>query len=162
MIFERKELEFIAEKYSKENNIDRDIVFSIISVESGWNPFVSRYEPHTDKYVYNAYSFANFCGITMQTEELAQKHSYGLGQLMGYVLRDLGHKTLLSEAFIPEVNIKYMTKFLKHKIEKYGNETDVIAAYNAGSPRKTEGGMFFNQKYVDKVYYFLNSFRKLK
>ncbi len=161
-MWNKKELEILADKYAKESNIDTDLVYSIISVESGWNPFVSRYEPHTDKYVYNAYSFADKCGITMQTEELAQKHSYGLGQLMGFVARDLGHKTLLSELFIPEVNLRYMMKFLKHKLEKYGDEASAIAAYNAGSPRKTDGGMFFNQKYVDKVYYFLNSFRKLK
>ena len=162
MIYEKKELEFLATKHAKENNLDPDLVFSIITVESGWDTFVSRFEPSVDKYVFNTLTHSSNCRITQMTEDLAQKHSYGLGQIMGFLAREMGHKECLSQLFIPEINLSYMCRFIKKQLERYGFETDAVAAYNAGSAHKLDSGMYRNQQYVDKVYKFLNAYRRLK
>ena len=154
-------LENLAAKYASDFNIDHDLVYSIINVESGWNPYAMRFEPNY-KWLYEYRVYAGLLNITEQTEETLQKMSYGLFQLMGALCREYGFKEELVKLCDPEINLKYGCMHLKKLINKYSNEQDVIAAYNAGTPRKTEGGLFYNQKYVDKVYSFLNAFRKLK
>lgn len=126
-------------------------------VESGGNPYVMRFEP---KYIYTLTpaQYAQSLGITRETEEMLQKHSWGLVQCMGSVCRELGHKGHLTELLDKELNLDFGARKIKSLLQKY-DERSAIAAYNAGSPRKTPGGNFVNQVYVDKVYGYLNTLR---
>lgn len=157
----KKELEQIATKHSKENNLDPDLIFSIISVESGWNAYAMRYEP-AYRWLYYPRMFAEKLAITEFTEEHLQKFSYGLMQIMGAVCREYGFEKELVRVIEPENNLNIACKFIKKLFDKYGNENDVISAYNQGSNKKTKTGSYLNQLYCDKVHSFLRSYRRLK
>jgi len=159
-MWNKKELETLAEKYAKESNIDTDLVYSIISVESGWNVYAMRYEP-TYKWLYYPRVFAEKLAITEFTEEHLQKFSYGIMQLMGAVCREYGFEKELVKMIEPENNLIIGCKFIKKLFDKYGNENDVISAYNQGSNKKTETGSYKNQLYCDKVHSFLRNYRRL-
>lgn len=142
------------------NKLDLFLLASIIQVESAGNDLAVRYESKWS-YVYNAESFAKNCGITKQTEKFMQSCSYGLMQIMGTVARELGlHDIPLSVLFNPEKNLEYGCKKLNDLFYRYKDETDIVSAYNQGSPRKTKGGMYLNQTYVDKVCKRLHELRK--
>ena len=88
--------EFI-KTYAKE---DSDLVKAIITQESGWNAFAIRYE-QTYQYLFNPDEFAKKNKVTLSTEINTQKMSWGLGQIMGAVARELGFEgsmPLLSDA----------------------------------------------------------------
>lgn len=143
-----------------DNQINWEVLASICSVESGGNPHVMRYEPNY-RWTYNVNQFAHSLGITVQTEEQLQKHSMGLCQIMGGLARsELGFKDHLSKLLDPKVNLDLGAKHLSKLLKKY-DEIDAIAAYNAGSPRKSAGGHYENQPYVNKVVSRLNDLRGL-
>ena len=86
----------------------------------------------------------------MDTELIAQKTSWGLMQVMGTVARELGHRGWLSELCEPERGIYYGCLHLKKLMDRHGNLSDTVAAYNAGSPRRDVNGKYVNQEYVDR------------
>jgi len=161
LLWTKPQLESLAIETAKKYNLDPDIVTSIITVESAWNVYAMRYEP-AYKYLFYPRVCSSNLGITEFTEEALQKMSYGLFQIMGAVCREYGFKEELIKMCEPENNLNFGCIYLKKLFDKYGKEQDVIASYNAGSPRLTEGKMYSNQRYVDKVYTILNEKRKLK
>lgn len=144
-----------------KNGISWEVLASICSVESNGDSKTMRYEPNY-KWTYNVNQFANSLGITPATEEMLQKHSMGLCQIMGGLARsELGLKGHLTELLDKRVNLDLAAKHLSKLMKKYSEE-EAIAAYNAGSPRRTQsGGHFVNQGYVNKVYSRLNDLRKI-
>ena len=124
-------------------------VGAMIMTESGGERLSMRYEPHY-KYLYHPRDFSQKLGITVETEEVLQKSSFGLTQFMGAVAREFGFNGLLPELFNIEKNIEYGCRALKKHYQNYGNIHDSIASYNAGSVRKTPGGFYENQKHVDR------------
>lgn len=144
--------------------IDPDIISAIILTESGGNTWAVRYEPMY-KWVLGVTAIREYSeaiGITVETIMISQKMSFGLMQIMYAIALDeydfRGSPTMLCE---PSVGIDYGCRHLRKFIDRYGasNESDYISAYNQGSARKTEGGMYWNQKYVDKVYKHLREIR---
>lgn len=116
-------------------NVPVALVKATIQQESNWNPSAYRREPkHQDA-------------------------SWGLMQVMLATAREVtGNKDLTASQLLqPEFNILVGTKFLGQLLKRYGgNLKNVIAAYNAGSPRFDAKGNYENQDYVDNVYnYFL-------
>ena len=87
------------------------------------------------------------------TERQDQMTSWGLMQVMGAVARELGHTGPLSDLLDPPTGLFYGCLHLRRFRAKYDIWPDVIAAYNAGSPRRVAGqiGPYVNQSYVDKV-----------
>lgn len=85
----------------------------------------------------------------------AQQASWGLMQVMGAVARERGFRgPYLTRLCRPEVSLDYGCKQLKAHADRYAENqgwSAVIAAYNAGSPRRVPTGQFENQAYVDKV-----------
>lgn len=109
-----------------------------------------------------------------------QEHSYGLGQLLSSTalwmlqtpvrfplpdrLREQAKRTIeemptKGEAAFnsllhnPEMNIYLTAAYLRYQYDRYdGNITDAVAAYNAGSVRKTSTGSYVNQGHVDKFH----------
>ena len=149
----------MVEKAAQCEGLDLNLVKAIITVESSWDPKVSRYEPHW-KYLYFVREFAEKNQITVETETVLQSMSIGLMQIMGGVARELGFEGNLSELFKPETNLFYGCKKLKQVVKKYSEELDVISSYNQGSPRMTDGKMYKNFQYVDKVSAVLRELRE--
>ena len=127
---------------------DSDLIHAIILTESAGDPLAMRYEPGFRWTVQDPDGRPRTC--TVKTEERLQMFSFGLMQIMGATARDLGFKGWLSELLDPKVNIKYGTLLLISLSKRYQGD-DIIASYNAGSPRFTTSGDYVNQEYVDKV-----------
>jgi peptidoglycan lytic transglycosylase len=50
----------------------------------------------------------------------------------GIALRTGGHKFVVSDLYDPEINVRYGAWYLRHLLDKYGDEETALAAYNAG------------------------------
>ena len=147
---------------SNSTELDWRLVSSIIMIESACNTWRPRFEP-AYKWLYFARDIAPIAGVTYETMEVMQKTSWGLMQVMGAVAYELGlpHDQVPTQLCLPHIGIDYGCRLLTKLFQRYNSETDVIAAYNAGSPRKTSGGMYANQRYVDKVWQRLTELRAL-
>lgn len=144
------EIWFLVCKIAKEFELDHSLVASIVMVESAGNTYAMRFEPLW-KYNFEIQNFAHKSGSSIPTEEVAQSTSWGLMQVMGTVAREHGHTGFLPALCNPETGLRYGCIHLKKKMERFGR-IEGVAAYNSGSPRKTEAGAFTNQDYVDKVF----------
>jgi soluble lytic murein transglycosylase len=76
----------------------------------------------------------------------------------GIAIRTGGTKFHTSDLYNPEINIRYGSWYLRHLLDKYGDEKDALAAYNAGQRNvdewRAEGeGIQFpeTRAYVDRV-----------
>lgn len=147
--------------YIKSLGVDVSLVNALIHVESGGNPFRTRFEPASDRYLYFYREHASRLWLTPETERINQMQSWGLMQVMGFVAREHNYDDYLVKLCDPKLGLLYGVKHIKKFLGKYGNEPDAIAAYNAGSARKNPSGMYINQPYVDKVNIKLLELRKL-
>lgn len=141
-------------------DIDPHIIDAIFLIESSWNPWVVRYERNW-KYFNNVDDFAKFHRITAASEEICQKMSWGLGQVMGGTARFHGFTGMLTELTDPETNMQLVCKVFKNLQRTHLRLSDQAAAYNAGSVFKLDDGKYRNQDYVDKfmrAYFALNDF----
>lgn len=78
--------------------------------------------------------------------------SYGLMQVLEGTARDLGLTGAPSRMYDPDTGIYYGTRYLAKQWTRYRGDVErVIAAYNAGTARKTAAGTWTNQAYVDFV-----------
>ena len=129
-----------------------ELVYAICQVESSLNPSATRHEPHYRWLVGDHETMSH-------TERHDQMTSWGLMQVMGAVARELGHTGPLSDLLNPATGLFYGCLHLRRFKAKYEVWPDVIAAYNAGSPRRVAGqiGPYVNQSYVDKVLAAWNS-----
>lgn len=123
---------------------------------NGADIFISRW-----KYYTNVGNWAQRVGITAETEYVLQATSWGLMQVMGSVARELGFSKSLVEMLKPRNSVFYGCKKLKQLRSRYSKESDIIAAYNAGSVIMKQSGMYMNQGYVDKVWQHLHRLRQL-
>ena len=142
---------------AKDYQLDVGIVAAIVWQESRGSIYAARYETNY-KYLVRPDHFAKLLNISQVTEEVQQKTSYSLMQIMGGTARWLGMDGALPSLFKPECNLYWGCKYLAYLQNKYGPGTDLVAAYNAGSPRKTAGGLYENEAYVDAV---MNYYRDL-
>lgn len=123
-----------------------ELVYAICQVESSLNPLATRYEPNFRWLVGNIDTMTPL-------ERQGQMTSWGLMQVMGSVARELGFQGPFEELLQPTHGLFYGCLHLRRFKAKYNEWPDVIAAYNAGSPRRVMGsvGAYVNQPYVDKV-----------
>lgn len=129
------------------------LVKAICKQESGFDEDAYRYEPN--------YRYLVGDSLTMnETERFGQKVSWGLMQTMGGVMREHGFmsKWFTRACSEPAIALRYGMLHLRMYQKRYGDWYDVIAAYNAGSPRKNEQGKYVNQGYVDSVVKHWRSF----
>ena len=159
--FEVPELRQMATEEALAQAVDPDLVAAIVTVESSWRPEASRYEPNW-KYLFFVKEWSEKTGVAYEEELAHQTMSLGLMQIMGSVARELGYDKRLCQLFEPRWNLRFGVMKLKTLLNKYPSETDVISSYNQGSPRKTAGGHYQNQAYVDAVSNVLRDARKLK
>jgi soluble lytic murein transglycosylase-like protein len=144
---------------AKAEGIDPELYLAICTVESSLNPVAVRFEPHY-KWTVHPADWATRFHVSAATEEALQKFSYGASQIMGAVMREYGYGKHLA-LWIADLKapIQMGAKHLKKFLIRHGQEDEAVASYNAGSPRRTAGGMFVNQGYVDKVYTELRRLR---
>lgn len=112
-------------------NVEPAQIRAHIKAESNWDPSASRYEAHLND------------------------SSLGLMQVLLKTAREQsGNKNLTATQLLdPKTNIDVGTKYIAYQLKRYGgNVKDAIAAYNAGSAKKTSSGLYTNQAYVDKVH----------
>lgn len=124
-------------------------------VESSGDVNAWRYEPQF-KGLFETHKYAQLCHTTEVTEVHGQMFSYGLMQVMGATLRRLNFSEPFAKAFDPTTNLHYGATLLTQLKRQYSDMNDVIAAYNAGKPRKNAEGFYLNQAYVDKVLKLYN------
>lgn len=144
--------------------LDMNLVAAICQHESVGVNYKTRYEANTpDSYLQFYRDYASKLEISHNTERLAQMHSHGLMQVMGYNIRHYGFQGYLSEICAnPDLAIYYGCRHLRYLSEKCHSEDEIVSAYNFGHVSRTKGGMFLNQKtYVDKVYFYLRELRRL-
>jgi soluble lytic murein transglycosylase-like protein len=131
------------------------LVHAIVQTESSGDPWAYRYEPAFYKnYIHNK-PFKTFGFLSVETEMNGLATSWGLMQVMGVVARERGYtRAYLSELCKPEYGLEYGCRQLKNLENRFMDGygwNGVIAAYNAGSPRRDQTGAFLNQSYVTKV-----------
>lgn len=149
-------LELITE-YALKYDLEPAIVYGVCMRESTMNQFSYRYEPDYRWTVDPKSVKERNCSAT--SEEMLQKTSLGLMQVMGAVFREYGFRGWLPMVFAdPELQLDYGCKHLARKLNKYGLHAG-IAAYNSGVPRRIAGGKFENQAHVDAVLAFAESYQ---
>ncbi len=96
----------------------------------------------------------------------------GLMQLLpstaeGIALHTGGSKFRVSDLDNPEINVRYGSWYLRHLLDKYGNEQLALAAYNAGQAnvdrwRAAGEGIQFGETrhYVSRVEHLKRVYRK--
>jgi soluble lytic murein transglycosylase-like protein len=145
------EIETCAQRFS----LPAKLIHAIIQVESSGNPWAIRFEPAFKKLYLDGRAWKVFGPISHDTELVARATSFGLMQVMGQVARERGFEgVFLTELCKPMTGIEYGCRQLKHLEQRFLDThgwNGVIAAYNAGSPRRDVSGEFVNQSYVNKV-----------
>lgn len=147
---ERPKAEALIKNIAEFNGVDSDLAISIAEVESHFDELACRFEVNW-KYLSAVESYARESGISQDTERNLQMCSWGMMQVMGSVARELGHRVNLLTLTRPEVGVRFGCLKLKELTKKYGSVEAVVAAYNAGIPKKMPDGSYFNQTYVNKV-----------
>jgi soluble lytic murein transglycosylase len=96
----------------------------------------------------------------------------GLMQLLpdtakGIAVHTGGHRFHVSDLYNPEINIRYGCWYLRHLLDRYGNERLALAAYNAGQANvdtwrsRGEGIAFAETRdYVAKVEHLKRVYEK--
>ena len=139
--------------------LDEDLGVAIALVESRGYPLACRFEPNWKLFL-TPDLFAKKNGITLETEKIHQQCSWGVMQVMGCVARELGFEDPLPALCLPENGVRIGMRKLRQLSDKFESEASVIAAYNAGTPKRI-AGVFTNQTYVDKVNDRLKNLRAI-
>lgn len=147
----------LAHDAAKRYQLPAPLVLAIVQAESGGDPWAIRYEPgFFQRYIAGKPVLAR-APCSEQTEATMQATSWGLMQVMGATARERGFRgVFLSEMCDPRIGLDWGCCHLDHLTKKHlkvGGWAAVVAAYNAGSPKK-ENGQFVNQAYVDKIVRF--------
>jgi len=105
--------QFIRES-AAEYNVDPNLIFATIMIESGGNTRAVRYEPRLND------------------------ASYGLGQLLYSTARGIGYRGDPAGLYDPATNIDLIAKYHRRNLDHYGHLTaqELTVAYNTGSPYK--------------------------
>ena len=156
MLKRRESLLETVHMVAMENGVHPFILDALIQVESSYDTLAIRYEPLSkSESIPKKYAKINM--ISEDTEIILQKMSWGLAQVMGSTARWLGYSgNLMLLAIDPSLGLKWACAYLDHLHEKFHEGDLVIAAYNAGTPRRNPDGSFKNQRYVDAVMRIYN------
>lgn len=131
------------------------LVTAIVKVESDFIPTAIRYEPAFYARYIAGKPIKAVYPCSKETEAHARAMSWGLMQVMGQTARERDFSgAFLSELCDPASGLYWGCKhldYLRSKYEATHGIEGVVAAYNAGSPRKNHTGQFVNQIYVEKI-----------
>lgn len=141
--------QFEIQKAAEEFGLNPDHVAAHCCIESSFRPAAIRFEAaFQKKYIDDNPKYKK----EPESTRILLATSIGLMQIMGVVAHEYGLPMFdlyrLEEA---DTGLRYGCKHLKHYLDKYKTLENAVAAYNAGSPRKTVDGKYVNQDYVNKV-----------
>lgn len=141
------------EKYAKENDIDKYLVYAVIKTESGYDS--------------NAVSNVGARGLMQIMENTFDWIKLKLGD----------EETLYHEMYVPEENIRYGCYLLGYLYDEFGNIDATMAAYHAGrgnvnewlsNPAYSSDGVHLDvipisdtAHYVDKINNAIAIYKKL-
>jgi soluble lytic murein transglycosylase len=133
----------IVRRHAAANHLDAALVAAVIYEES-------RFRPH-------ARSKAGALGLMQLKPETAETIARATGGT-GFRVDDL---------FDPDVNVAYGSWYLRHLLDKYGNERVALAAYNAGETTvdrwiEHHEGIVYSDvlTYVDRVEHTKRVYRR--
>lgn len=130
-----------------KHGLDPLLVEAVAMVESGGDQWAYRYEPGY-RWIYEFRDRR----VSADTELSGQKTSWGLMQIMGAVARERGFREpFLTRLLLPAENVEYGCRHLAHLASRGFLGRDLVASWNAGTPRLKPDGTYDNQQYVDKV-----------
>lgn len=122
--------QFIRES-AAQYDVDPQLIFATVMIESGGNPRAVRYEPRLDD------------------------ASYGLGQLLYSTARGIGYKGTPAGLYDPSTNIDLIARYHRRNLDRHGHLTaeELTTAYNTGSPHKkpTPGHLAKFNKWYNRV-----------
>jgi len=85
----------------------------------------------------------------------------------GIAIHTGGSKFVVSDLYSPEINVRYGAWYLRHLLDKYGDERTALAAYNAGQAnvdrwRAAHEGVEFpeTRSYVSRVEWLKGIYRR--
>lgn len=88
--------------------------------------------------------------------------SYGICQVQLRTARFIHGPTHVSDLLNPERNALIAAKYFRYQLDRYDGDSDcAVAAYNAGSCKKNQTGLYINQKYVEKVKRRYKKYRRI-
>lgn len=147
---DRSKAETLIKSIAAFNRVDPDLACAIAEHESNFDELACRYEAGW-KYAYNIQGFAKADEISIDTERILQMCSWGMMQVMGTVARELGWRGSILDLTKPEIGVRFGCLKIAELSKNYSYQDDVIAAYNAGTPRKVGDGKYSNEDYVARV-----------
>ena len=142
--------QLLCDSVADKVGVDRRLLRAIVATESAWNQWAMRFEP-VYRWTLDIDKHAKACGITAATEEMCQKTSWGLCQVMGAVAREQGYAGPLAALTDPALSLTHGAKLLARLATRYTDPHDVIVSYNAGSPRRSPDGKYVNLEYLRRV-----------
>jgi Transglycosylase SLT domain len=147
---DKEQIKSLIKRIASSRKEDPNLVISIVDQESRFSSFAQRYESQYP-YLFHPDRFKTGL-ISLATEINAQKTSWGLGQVMGALAREQGHKGFFAELLIPEINIEHIVTRLATLRKITSEPAYLFAGYNGGfgAMRKGVSGLFKNQHYVNE------------
>lgn len=138
------DIEALIDLHAHTFRLPVNLVKAVCQVESSFNPWAFKHEPH--------YKWLVGEKLTMTvTERIGQQCSWGLMQVMGGVAREMGYTGYFPQLCDPDIGLSYGCRHFKKFFDRWDSYEDAIASYNAGSPRRIFSGEYLNQGYVTKV-----------
>jgi soluble lytic murein transglycosylase len=126
--------EQIVRSHARNYELDPALLAAVIYTES--------------KFDANAESTAGAIGLMQLLPDTAK----------GIAIRTGGKHFVVSDLYVPELNVRYGAWYLRHLLDRYGDERTALAAYNAGQAnvdrwKAADVGIQFRETryYVDKV-----------
>ena len=145
------DLHDIAREQARNFGLDEVLVLAVCEQESGWNPWVSRYEPEffnryldnsTVHLVVQAHCRKVPYPVSFETELRERAFSRGLMQVMGQVARERGFADPLPQLHDPAANLMVGCRHLKKCLDGAGGDIRrALLRWNGGG----------DPQYPDKV-----------
>ncbi len=131
----------LIEEQADAFNLRPALLAGLVCQESSGNPYAMRFEPKFRWFPRLPDGTPNIPvirqrmpgGMSLDTELQGLKTSWGLCQVMGENLREMGFVGWWPAACQPDVALKYGAKFLSAKLATHGeDERKALLAYNGG------------------------------
>lgn len=145
--------------HARVANVDRLAIGAIVMAESGGDKLAIRIEPNYKWFCLPA-DWAAKRKVTVEAEMIGQAKSYGYMQVMGAVCREYGFAGQFSD-LLSDLSLKYGCQHFAKFLKQYGQTTDAVAAYNAGSVRHLNK-QYVNQGYVDRVMGYYETLHRMQ
>lgn len=131
-------VQLLVDAIAATHGLDRFLLTAQVIHESGGIPWATRFE-RGYRWTFPPSEPRTIVAIppcSSDTEEVCQKTSWGLLQIMGATARELGYREpfLSRLAVDASIALDLGCQYLLRQIDRHGGVERALAAYNAGSP----------------------------